>query len=317
MDLPGNISLQWEFLKKSLYDITTHDPFYDRFIKNAVVNTRNRPAVRRWLERDLTPRKIDQRHLGRIIFAASPLNRIMLRHTRPLLKIYRDKGKLGARLAERHILPIPAIGLNALEDACYQSLSVYCKTLKSQIIAHGGNAQKIAMGFYLMFLRLRFASSTYAIYKNLKRRLAKVRLTLSFFDAHNIASMEELDMGTLEDEGEDDGQIIQALLKNRDKKDLIWEIDYLENMVDDFKAFSGPSSKMSYLLSILEKRRLPNNRYRQTVIFTRFYDTLVDIVERLRKVDPAMPNLQAEFKRRISRRHFPRWHLITLWLSPF
>ena len=281
-------TLEWDFLKKSLHDITRHDPLYDRFIKDAVVNTRNRLAVRRWLQRDLIPQKTDQRHLGRLIFAASPLNRIMLRHTRPLLKIYRDKGKLGARLAERHILPIPAIGLNALEDTCYQSLSAYCKTLKSQIIAHGGNAQKTAMGFYLMFLRLRFASSTYAIYKSLERRLAKVRLTLSFFDTHNIASMEELDMGTLEDEGEDDGQMIQALLKNREKKDLIWEIDYLENMVDDLKAFSGPSSKMNYLLSILDKRRLTNNRYRQTVIFTRFYDTVVDIVNRLRKVDPAM-----------------------------
>ena len=160
-----------------------------------------------------------------------------------------------------------------LEDTCYQSLSAYCKTLKSQIIAHGGNAQKTAMGFYLMFLRLRFASSTYAIYKSLERRLAKVRLTLSFFDTHNIASMEDLDMGTLEDESEDDAQMIQALLKNREKKDLIWEIDYLKNMVDDLKAFSGPSSKMNYLLSILDKRRLTNNRYRQTVIFTRFYDT--------------------------------------------
>ena len=51
----------------------------------------------------------------------------------------------------------------------------------------------------------------------------------------------------------------------------------------------GPSSKMQALLDALQKRRIQGTgRIRQTVIFTRFYDTLTDIVARLRHIDPSM-----------------------------
>ena len=280
--------LEWGFLKKTMGDIERHDPFYHNFISKSVISTRNRHAVRRWLEHDRKPGRSDLRHLGRLIFSASPLNRVMLRHTRPLLKIYRDKGQLGAKLAERTILPFPKISLNELEETCYKGLAVYCDTLKTQIIDGGGDAQKTAMGFYLMFLRLRLASSTYAIFKSLERRLVKVKLTLSFYDTHSISSLDELDLEDMEDEGEDDTLVVRTLLKNREKKDLVWEEKYLNGMLDQMKDFSGPSSKMTYLLSVLENRKYGAERYRQTVIFTRFYDTLIDIVNRLRAVDPFM-----------------------------
>lgn len=279
---------EWDFLKKVMEDISHHDPFYYGFIQEAVINTRNKTAVRRWLERNRTPGRSDVRHLGRLVFAASPLNRIMLRHTRPLLKIYRGKGELGAGLAERHILPIPEIRLNDLELTCYDNLDLYCDTLKKQMMEHGDNAQKTAMGFYLMFLRLRFASSTYAIYKSLERRKAKVEHTLSFYDAQQISNLEAFDIDAWEEEEENDTKIIQTLLKNRDVKDLMWEREYIETMLNQMKDVFGPSSKMSYLLTILQDRRRENDRYRQTVVFTRFYDTLVDIVKRLKNVDPAM-----------------------------
>ena len=50
---------------------------------------------------------------------------------------------------------------------------------------------------------------------------------------------------------------------------------------------SGPSSKMNELLRTLDQRRIRDTgRFRQTVIFTRFYDTLSDLVSRLRRVAP-------------------------------
>ena len=287
----GNLSDQeWDFLRKGLTDIQRHDPFYDQFIRNAVITPRNRSSFRRWLDRRTIPARSDVRHLARIVSAASPLNRVMLRHTRPLLKIYRDKGRLGARLAQREILNIPEIRLNTLEELCYKDLDLYCSTLKSQIVSHGGDAQKTAMGFYLMFLRLRFASSTYAIYKSLERRLAKVRYTLSFYESRQILNLEELDSDSMEDEdeAEEENRVMKSLLKNRDKRDLLWEVDYLDDMLGRMKGLDGPSSKMNHLLSVLQHRQQGEGRYRQTVIFTRYYETLVDIVKRLRIVDPAM-----------------------------
>jgi hypothetical protein len=55
--------------------------------------------------------------------------------------------------------------------------------------------------------------------------------------------------------------------------------------MDTCRQLTGTPSKMQALLEILEKRRTPAGRMKQTVVFTRFYDTLSDIVARLRKVD--------------------------------
>jgi superfamily II DNA/RNA helicase len=44
--------------------------------------------------------------------------------------------------------------------------------------------------------------------------------------------------------------------------------------------------KIKELLSVLQKRRVTGGRIQQTVIFTRFYDTLTDIVGRLRRIEP-------------------------------
>jgi hypothetical protein len=52
---------------------------------------------------------------------------------------------------------------------------------------------------------------------------------------------------------------------------------------------SGPSSKLTQLLRTLEQRRLRDMwRFGQTVIFTRFYDTLCDVVNRLQRRAPGL-----------------------------
>ena len=46
---------------------------------------------------------------------------------------------------------------------------------------------------------------------------------------------------------------------------------------------------MTELLTLLSQRRVVGTgRLQQTVIFTRFYDTLTDIVDRLRRAAPGM-----------------------------
>jgi len=76
--------------------------------------TQNRPTFTP-LEQGRIPRSADMPGLLRLIFAASPLSRVMLRHTRPLLEMYRDQGQLGTTLAQRQILRIPRIDFHELE----------------------------------------------------------------------------------------------------------------------------------------------------------------------------------------------------------
>jgi hypothetical protein len=101
------------------------------------------------------------------------------------------------------------------------------------------------------------------------------------------AESDELTEFLFEDEDTDE-DVVETILKNRKQEDLEWERGRLAEMLKTLDDISGTPSKMKELLRVLDKRRQGGGRIRQTVIFTRFYDTLQDIVGRLRAIDPAM-----------------------------
>ncbi|MBM4287995.1 MAG: helicase [Deltaproteobacteria bacterium] len=281
---------EWAFLRRVILDLEHHDPHHHAYLKQVVVDGRSRLAVRRWLEQDRRPAPADMKRIIRLIFSASPLHRVMLRHTRALLEIYREKNQLAANLAKRTILPLPRIVFTPQEKQCYEQLEIYCQELATQIAQQDNKNQVIAvLGFYLSFIRLRFASSLFAIQQTLKRRRQRVRYTLEHFAEQREAFWEEWDLEDLLEDADEDTPFIQTLLENRSPEDLKWEWDFLKQMLDPLENLSGPSSKMQVLLKVLNDRRIGGTaRLRQTVIFTRFYDTLSDIVDRLRRIDPGL-----------------------------
>ncbi|MCF8095875.1 MAG: hypothetical protein K9J79_11005 [Desulfobacteraceae bacterium] len=283
-------SHEWSFLQKSVDSVKSYDPFLWSFFHEAVIDGRIRQPARKWLEQDIIPRGTDRKHIQRLIFAAAPLSRVMLRHTRTLLEIYRDNGRLGANLAKREILQVPRITLTGLEKTAYDELETYCRDLTRQIEAHGrGSAWKTSVGFYLSFLRLRLASSTFSLKETLKRRKDRVAATRKYLQTADDVDADPEVYDTVYGEEEDiDEKVVETFLKNRTPEDLVWEEDRLTKMLEPLADLSGMPLKMKELLSVLQKRRLPEGRLRQTVIFTRFYDTLTDIVRRLQQVHPTM-----------------------------
>lgn len=306
---------EWLFLRNAVSDTERHDPTYYQYLRETVIDGRIRTSARRWLRQGHPPRDRDLKGMQRLIFSAAPLSRVMLRHTRALLEIYREKNQLNANLAERIILPLPKILFTEQERACYDQLEEYCGRLTAQIVNNGDKKQQISLGFYLSFLRLRFASSLFAIQQTLKRRWERVQSTLlsvakSEDYLENVSCNGERkpdnggrtkdggqeavnnghpDMEDVLEEGDDDAEVVRNILQNRSKEDLGWEQNYLSSMLDTLSDLSTTSSKMTVLLGILDKRRIPGTgRIRQAVIFTRFYDTLTDIVDRLRRIDPCM-----------------------------
>ncbi len=284
---------EWEFLRRAVQAVETQDPILWYFIRDYVIDGRIRTAVRQWLEDGRVPRGRDRRLMCRLIFSASPLSRVMMRHSRRLLEIYRDKGQLKQNLARRHVESMPGIQFNSREKRIYDKLEEYCRGLAAQIRACGDSQAQQMVSFLLSFLRLRFASSFYAIRETLKRRLEKVEATLK----HQLvleagepepgASYLEEMVTAYEEEG--DQAAVESLLKNRTPADLEWEREHLQKMLDEMADLTGLSSKMQVLLDRLDRRRdRHTGRIRQTVVFTRFYDTLVDIVNRLRLVNPGM-----------------------------
>lgn len=282
---------EWDFLGRAVSTMRGYDPFLWSFFEEAVIDGTIRSATKQWFQQGRTPRGRDRKNIQRLIFAAAPLSRVMLRHTRSLLEIYRQNGQLGANLAKRQILPVPELVLTGLEKKTYDALEEYCQDLTQQIEANNpDNRWRTSLGFYLSFLRLRLASSIFALRETLKRRKERVSATHAHIQQGEAILDNDLEQrdGLFGDNEEIDETVVETLLKNRSQEDLVWEENRLAEMLFPLADLSKMPIKMKELLRVLQERRLTGGRISQTVIFTRFYDTLTDIVNRLRGIDQAM-----------------------------
>ena len=288
-----------EFLRRVLGSIRRHDPELDAFIRQTVLGSANRTQYDLWLEKGIKPTGSSLKQLLRAIFASAPLSRVMMRHNRALLRVYQQQGELGANLARRHILPMRKIQYTAQEQAAYQALESYSKDLAQQITAANDQQARVSTGFYLSFLQRRFASSLYAIGETLRRRRERVKWTLdqlvdgggkaaaALVDARHL----DEDLEQEESDAEADAETIEQFLKNRSEADLRWERDRLAAMLaGGLYDAAPPSSKTQTLLSYIDQQRdlKRPSRYQQTVVFTQFWDTLEDLVRRLRQADPKL-----------------------------
>ncbi len=274
---------EWAFVGRAFQEIRATDPWLWNYLQQTCVDLSNE-----WVIDDLVsvdPTDWDYESLQRPLFSAAPLSRVMMRHSRELLKEYRRNGELASNLAERHVEPVTVISMTEEEEEFYSSLETYCTELSRQI-AQANPGERQMMHFYLNFLQLRFASSMYAIQQTLKRRLERVRETLRVM---NLGDGTERDLQEIlerideEYEGSLDEEDLKdidqdALLKNRSLHDLQWEERKLDSMVTQIGGINSEPSKILKLLGILDLRgsSVPEH-LRQTVVFTRFYDSLENI----------------------------------------
>ena len=278
---------QWSVLGQSFKQIEALDPFLWRILNETTVTKKNEKVLDTLNYKK--PKNADVKYLKQPLFAASPLSRVMMRHSRKLLEIYRKNGELSSNLARRRVRPVCAIAFTPDEKVFYDHLEEYCRGLEEQVKKNNPQSRQV-MNFLLNFLQLRFASSLYAIQQTLIRRLKRVNQTLAV-GARQFDIQEELDeaLSEMEDtdgvneeysEGDLSDITLDALLKDRSVKDLKWEKDELTGMIDLLETMTETPSKIRVLLEEIELRR-SGNRVRQTVIFTRFYDSLKSIREYL------------------------------------
>ena len=285
---------QWAMLGKNFQQIEALDPYLWDLLEHTAVSSKNRKALTEIAYRE--PKHADVKYLKQPLFSASPLVRVMMRHTRALLEIYKQNGELKSNLAHRNIRKIAAIKFTPDEAKFYEMLEAYCSELSNQMHKYNPQTRQV-MVFLLNFLQLRFASSQYAIEKTLERRLRRVENTL-LVGARSFDSEEELqeilDKLRAESESDDDDEndlndiTLDALLKDRSKQDLEWEKECIEAMLERLRRITETPSKIQALLKELDSRRLSGGRLKQTVLFTRFYDSLYSIREYLRVKDPEL-----------------------------
>lgn len=274
--------LEWRFMARAAQHVLRLDPATSGFVERTLLRGRDRRGLLRWLESDgldaAAPPAAVRRAATRLLFAVAPLSRAMLRHDRRLLRKYREQGSLPGGLPSRRV-HLPAIRLSADEKAIYALFAPYCRALAAQVGAH--TRQRIAVGFMLSFFDLRFASSYKAIHDTLERRRERVRAALAG-RLHQIPEL-PVDDDDWEHEVHDEAdvpgdEVLGAGLQLRSLADLEWEVGALDRLLERLAPLAlRPSAKVRVLLEMLDERRLPDGRLRQAVVFTRFYDTLVDL----------------------------------------
>ena len=175
------------------------------------------------------------------------------------------------------------------ERQAYEQLEVYCRGLAAQMARQGATRSRSAVGFLLSFLRLRFASSLFAIRETVRRRLERVDATLDGLAPTRVVEADEGGIEDALDDDEDDQEATTVLLQYRTPEDLRWERLQLRAMLRTLADLPGTPSKMKHLLRVLNRRRIAGTgRIQQTVIFTRFYDTLCDLVAPLQRAAPGV-----------------------------
>lgn len=287
---------EWRFLGRSFEQIKQSDPYLWKLLQDSCVDSKNSKTLKDLPVYSKSVKNADRKYLNRPLFAASPLSRVMMRHNRGLLEVYKEHGQLNSNLAKRNILKLSAIQFTKTEKNLYDMLEEYCAELNRQIQNANENA-KTMMGFLLSFFQLRFASSIDAIRLTLERRLKKVELTLKFGNTQNIVTQEDLEERIAEikaqeeidiDETDLDDITLDSLLRDRSEQDLKWEKKALEDMLAKFEGIHETPSKIQHLLKVLDNRIKPDGRLEQTVLFTRFLDSLHSIRKYLRSRNPGL-----------------------------
>lgn len=292
--------LEWRFLARAARHVLHFDAAAAAFIERTAMRGRAGAALRRWLEAPESARAAPPRSLRkavlRLLFAVAPLSRAMMRHDRGLLRRYHRQGRLPAPLPVRKV-HLPPIRLTAAEREVYELFAPYCRALADQVRAH--SRQRIAVGFMLSFFGLRFASSYKAIHDTLVRRRDKVVATLESGAPQSPGETGRRDERDWEehdweerahDEADTpDDALLTAGLRWRSRVDLAWEVEQLTVLLGRLAALAQlRSPKVRALLKALRARRGADRRLRQTVVFTRFYDTLADLQGWIERDEPSV-----------------------------
>ena len=282
--------IEWQFLLQNVRHVQRQDPALWRYIEMSILQSRQaRNAFDNWqgyAEHTPKPSRTHHQELGRLLTQTAPLARAMLRHSRSLLHVYSERGKLRHRLASRQVVT-KLVNFSEGEEEVYKELEQYCRELQKVLALANKDSRRNTLMFYLSFLRQRFASSLYAIEKTLERRLERVQLTLKQHLEHQAQVSIDDQIEAPDWDSDDDEAVTASLLKDRTVRDLRWEEERLQSLLSKLRALSGQPSKIRKFFELLGQRRLPNQpeRIRQLVVFTRYFDTLKHLKEQLQQTD--------------------------------
>ena len=147
-------------------------------------------------------------------------------------------------------MPVPRITFTAQEKQAYDELESYCQELMQQIAHHADTDNRTMVGFMLSFLRLRFASSLFAIREILRHRRERVEATLNHLLGDEETTQIDFESWLIAEGDEDDEDVLATVLKHCTPDDLAWEQRRLSEMLVTLEDLSGPASKCRFYLRL-------------------------------------------------------------------
>ena len=134
---------------------------------------RARSILRALRDRANTPRRqletADRKAALKLMRLHTPINRLISRHTRGLLRRYFKEGKMSTPIADRKVAD-QFIDLSTDERALYDAVEDYISTTYNQATAQERNA----IGFVMTIYRRRLASSFFALGQTLENHLRAI-----------------------------------------------------------------------------------------------------------------------------------------------
>ncbi len=191
--------------------------------------------------------------------ANTPIRRLVSRHTRKLLRAYRERGMVDASIAERSVAD-RLVPMSAEERRLYEAVGTYISGAYNKAEARDRNA----VGFVMTTYRRRLASSFQALRNTLQDRLEA-------FAEPERERRTDLDEDIFEDEiraqnwdAEDLAENERAVLKAEEQTVIAELLDRTRRL--------PPDSKLAALKA--ELGRLRDEGYAQVMVFTQYTDTM-------------------------------------------
>ena len=222
-----------------------------------------RRVLRALRDKASTPRRqletADRKAAIRLMRLHTPINRLISRHTRALLRRYFKEGKITTPIADR-LVRDDFIDLTTDERRVYDAVEDYISSTYNQATAQ----QRNAIGFVMTIYRRRLASSFAALGRTLENHL------LAIGNQSGASTQAELEEG-LDDPGEGDepegdeaAKLEQAALALEETDDIDRLLTMIRRLPPDTKA-----ERLRNTISNLRK-----NGYAQVMVFTQFTDTM-------------------------------------------
>jgi len=217
------------------------------------------PALR---DEAILPRKqlsSDRRRTAIAIMRSNtPVNRLISRHTRELLRRYYEAGKISSRIATR-IVEDEFVSLTTDERQLYEAVEDYI----SSTYNNASQADKNAVGFVMTIYRRRLASSFAALEHTLSQRVNLLKnrnFSLLELNEENISD-DELSDETMD--VEESSQLEREALQTEELRELEFLLHQVKQLPTDSKA-----------QTLSHKLRQLKQSYPQVIVFTQYTDTM-------------------------------------------